>query len=650
MARATPAASAGASTPARWTSRAADGLDRLEPSPYRVRYGTGGARPRAREVVRRGARRPARPRRRGPRRRPGGGRRGARALGHRQVHSAAPARRPRPRGGRLDRGGGRGRHARLRGGAVGAAPAPRRLRLPVLPPPARALGRGQRPARRPGPRRAPRRGGARTGADRPPRIAPCGRLPAPSALGRRAAALRDRPRAGQRPRRPARRRADRQPRRGGRRRGPPPAARGRRRGARGGHGHPRGGRDADGRPRAGPARRQARVVVSLALAGLRARGRRTLLAAAGVLAAAIVAGTGTTVGYGLATGFERSAAKADLPDVIARFDSERRGDVAARVQALPNLAGASYRDERLNSFLAARGHVTQSGAVETVYGERHGYDVVDGHDLTSAPGEVIVERGLAREWGLRPGDRLDLGGGMGELTVVGVAVSPDNVAYPLAKAARVYVGTQEVQERLGFIPDDANVALLWLNDPARADVTLTQARAVSFGLGRLQFITRDGVRILLSQAAGIVISLLVAFSLVALVAAGTMLVASAHADVQRRLSSLGVQHALGFTPGALAARQAGEAAVVAAPAAALGMAVGAVAVSGPAADLLAALNELGPGWALLGPLALAWAVVVLIVVAAGPWPAWRAARRPPVEILRGGEPAGLTRRARGRGL
>jgi len=40
---------------------------------------------------------------------------------------------------------------------------------------------------------------------------------------------------------------------------------------------------------------------------------------------------------------------------------------------------------------------------------------------------------------------------------------------------------------------------------------------VSFGLGKLEFVTREGVRVLLSQAAGIVISLLVAFSLVALI-------------------------------------------------------------------------------------------------------------------------------------
>ena len=44
-------------------------------------------------------------------------------------------------------------------------------------------------------------------------------------------------------------------------------------------------------------------MIALALAGLRARRSRTLLAAAGVLAASLVVGTGATVGYGLATGF-----------------------------------------------------------------------------------------------------------------------------------------------------------------------------------------------------------------------------------------------------------------------------------------------------------------------------------------------------------
>ena len=187
------------------------------------------------------------------------------------------------------------------------------------------------------------------------------------------------------------------------------------------------------------------------------------------------------------------------------------------------------------------------------------------------------------------------------------------------------------------MPVTANVAQLWLADPDRADITLTQARANSFGIGGLSFVTRTGIQVLLGQAAGIVISLLVAFSLVALLAAGTMLAAGAHAEVQRRLPGFGVRRALGFTPGRLAAGQAAETALLAAPAAALGLGAGALAVAGPSAALLAQLNEQPPGAALLPVLAACLVAITALVTAAATWPAWRAARRPPAEILRGGE-------------
>jgi hypothetical protein len=380
-------------------------------------------------------------------------------------------------------------------------------------------------------------------------------------------------------------------------------------------------------------------VIALALAGLRARRFRTLLAAVGVLAASLVVGTAATVGYGLATGFERAAAQADLPDIIARFDDEPVDTLDARVRALPNLAARSYRWERTNVGIEANGHFTGRGALQLVLGGRRGYQILDGRDL-AGPDDIVVEQGLARQWNLHVGDTVRTGPRVRRL--VGIASSPDNVAYPLA-AARVYALDRDRDA-------NPNIALLWLNDRSKADVTLTQARSVSFGLGRLEFVTREGVRVLLSQAAGIVISLLVAFSLVALVAAGTMLAAGAAADVQRRLSAFGVQRALGFSPGRIAGLQAVEALLLAVPAAAAGIALGAVAVAGPAARLLAALNERPPGWALLGPLALALVVVVAIVVAAATWPAWRTARRPPAQILRGGDLAEAPRRASGGGL
>ena len=364
--------------------------------------------------------------------------------------------------------------------------------------------------------------------------------------------------------------------------------------------------------------------------------RRRWLAAAGIAAASVVVGTAATLGYGLSTGFDRAAREADLPDVVARFDRERRVTLDERVLALPNLEARSYRREVTGvALIDEKGHFLPRGTVQIVLGGRRGYAITGGHDLSARRGEVVIERGLAKEWGLRPGDPLTLEG-LGDLRVAGFALSPDNVAFPLARSARVYVGEQEVRDVFDFHQEiRPDVALLWLRDPARADITLAQARATSFGIGSLSFVTREGVRVLLSQAAGIVISLLVAFSLVALLAAGTMLAAGAHADVQRRLGAIGVQRALGFTPAALAARQAREAALVALPAAATGIAVGALAVAGPAAALLGALNEQPPGAALALPLALASAAVVALVTAAATWPAWRAASRPPVATLRG---------------
>ena len=342
-------------------------------------------------------------------------------------------------------------------------------------------------------------------------------------------------------------------------------------------------------------------MIADALAALRARRGRTILAALGVLAASLVVGTATTVGYSLATGFDRAAERADLPDVIARFSGEQMRDIDPRVSALPNLETRSYRHEALN-------HPLRFGSKTTRQGRDH-------HDARRPPRlrDRRRPRPARRDHG-RSRRRARAGARVGHprrrhadpdplpgLRVVGIAISPDNVAYPLASAARVYITAEQTRGRPRHLTP--NVAMLWLNDPSKADVTLTQARSMTFGVGELQFITRAGVEILLSQAAGIVISLLIAFSLVALVAAGTMLAAGAHADVQRRLTGLGVQRALGFGPGRIAAQQATEATLVAVPAAALGIVLGALIVARPAAELLAALNELGPGAALAGPLA-----------------------------------------------
>jgi ABC-type antimicrobial peptide transport system permease subunit len=382
-------------------------------------------------------------------------------------------------------------------------------------------------------------------------------------------------------------------------------------------------------------------VIRPALLRLRAAPRRAALAALGVLLAAAMAGAAITVGYGLRTGFDRAAREADLPDVIVRFNRDSRTRVDAIVRRLPNLAGVSYRTHVGRAFLRGGSGSSDNGAIELVDGRR-GYAIVAGRDVDGRPGEVAIDRGVATEWGLRPGDSIEVGR-LGSVRVAGIAVSPDNVAFPLSSVPHVYVAEAWVRRLAGLRPDEhfvVNKALIWANDPAAVDVLLQQARATSTGISNVRFLTRSGVRVLLDSAAGIVIALLVAFSLVALAAAGVMLAAGASADVQRRLQTIGVQRAIGVSRLAVAAEYGLAAALVGLLAGGAGLAAGALAAGGPSARLLEALNEQPPGAALVPVLAVALVAIAALVGVAAAWPAWRATARPTVALLRGAELGG----------
>src|SRR4029077_3592932 len=191
---------------------------------------------------------------------------------------------------------------------------------------------------------------------------------------------------------------------------------------------------------------------------------------------------------------------------------------------------------------------------------------------------------------LKLGDTLNIDG-LGDGRIVGFSESPDNVSYPLSRP-RVYISAAP----LSLGPDPrVNLADIWLRDPANLDEVLVQARATSYGLREVRFVTRSGVRVLLDQAAGIVMELLVALSLIALAPAGVMLAASARAEVQRRLQAIGVRRAVGASRAHLAGTQAFEALFVAAPAATVGAIGGVLATYGPTTRLLTLLNEPAPG-------------------------------------------------------
>jgi ABC-type lipoprotein release transport system permease subunit len=382
-------------------------------------------------------------------------------------------------------------------------------------------------------------------------------------------------------------------------------------------------------------------VVRHGLARLRRDRARTALVVTGVAAAAAMVGAAVTVTYALATAFDRSAAAAQMPDVTARFSPEPLAPVEARVQTLANVRAAAYRLEAKGIDLTAGANFA-SAIVDGVRGDGlRGYALTSGRDVRR-PGEVVIEAGLARSWHVHPGDRVTLAGEA--LRVVGVAVTPGTVAYPLSLSPRLYV-TYDTAQRLAGGSGGVNEVLVWLSDPSQIDVTLTQARSASFGLRDLQFVTRSGYRHLIGRAAGLVIALLGAFSVIVLVAAGVMLGASAAAEIQRRREAIGILRALGATPSSVAAGYTLESAAVASPAACVGLLAGAAIVSGPLGRLLGILNELTPPpLTTAGLLAAAWAAIVTVVAAATWLPAWRAARERIVDTLRGGDVVGAPRR------
>jgi ABC-type antimicrobial peptide transport system permease subunit len=370
--------------------------------------------------------------------------------------------------------------------------------------------------------------------------------------------------------------------------------------------------------------------------GLRLRRRRSLLTALGIALGTAMLAAALVVSDSLGRGFDRGARAAHLPDVIVRFDPEQAGQIASRIRALPDLAAFSLRQEFTNVDVAAGSHSSGRASVEVVGQGRRGYAIVDGRDLSSTPGEVVIERGLAASWGVHLSGTVVIGG-LGPQRVVGFSESPDNVAFPLA-VPRVYLSQTALERRLGGGLDPrVNEVEIWLRDPHNLDQVLVQARATSYGVHGLRFITRSGVRVLLDQAAGIVIDLLVALSVIALATAGVMLAASARAEVQRRLPAIGVRRAVGASRGHLAAAQALEAFLITAPAATIGLLAGLLATYSPSSRLLMMLNEPPPGLGLALPLAAGWLAGVAIPVPAAAWPAWRAAGRSPVGLLHGAE-------------
>jgi ABC-type antimicrobial peptide transport system permease subunit len=350
------------------------------------------------------------------------------------------------------------------------------------------------------------------------------------------------------------------------------------------------------------------------------------------------------VSYGLGTGFDRAARAASLPDIIVRFNNKSAADVSQRIRALPDIARFQLRFELTNVGIGFGSRRRDDAVAEVIDpGPRRGYAVVAGRNLSSVGSEVLLERAFADSWGIRLGDTFYVRG-LGPQRVVGFVEAPDNVGFPLA-VPRFYLSRPAIDARFGDhgVPN-VNLAEIWLRNPAYVNEVLVQARATSFGLHSISFATRGGVRVLLDQAAGIVIDLLVALSLIALVTAGVMLAASARAEVQRRLGAIGVRRAVGSSRSQIVLSVALEGMLVALPAASLGVLAGVLSTYGAASRLLELLNEPPPAGAIVLPLLGAWLAGLLVPALGTAWPAWRAGGGSVVALLRGADVSTPARR------
>jgi ABC-type lipoprotein release transport system permease subunit len=387
--------------------------------------------------------------------------------------------------------------------------------------------------------------------------------------------------------------------------------------------------------------------------GFHSRRRRAVVTGLGIALAAAMLAAAVVISYGLGTGFARAARAAGLPTIIVRFAPTRASLISRRILDLPDVARYSLRYELTEARFSFHGHRTHTGVTEVLDapGDHVGYDVVAGRNLPARGADVLVEKGLAQAWGIKLGDALEVEG-LGLHRVVGIAEGPDDVGYPLA-APRIYLSRPAVDAELrrlygtlpGVADPEVNLADIYLRNPRYVNEVLAQARSIAFGLKNVQFLTSAGIRVLLDQAAGIVIDLLIALSVIALITAGVLLGASARAEVQRRLGAIGVRRAVGETRGQVALAQGVEGLLIAIPFGSLGIAAGVLLTAGPDARLLTLLNESPPGSALILPVGLAWMVAVLVPALGAAWPAWRASGGQVIGLLRGGDVSRPRRRA-----
>ena len=256
-----------------------------------------------------------------------------------------------------------------------------------------------------------------------------------------------------------------------------------------------------------------------------------------------------------------------------------------------------------------------------------------------ASDEVVVERSLALDLGIRPGDRIGLEGpaGRGTYRVVGIELDLLDCFYPECDSATVWV-TESGLARVD--PQGAATSSLLLARLDRPDaVAAFEARIQDrYGTGVSHVLdwidTRHDV-LGINQFFGI---FLAAFGIFLLFAAGLVILSSVSAMVLARYREFGVLKAVGLTPSAITAMVLAENLMIAVVGIGAGIVVGGLLA--PTLQLRMA-QVLERGHTSFPPdiVVLATIVVLVIITLATVVPAWRSGRVPASSaIARGAAP------------